>query len=71
MFEKKPPTTWAKSEAKTLLENDLRDGSLAFDTEPKKAWLSRPEFQEFPLIKFRQNLYRGRDHVKMNHGPGE
>ena len=62
MFDtRKPPTTWGKSKAKLLLASDLMDGTIAFDDEPKKAWLSRPEYQDYPLVKFSQHLYRRRD----------
>ena len=64
MFKKearKPSTTWDKSEAKPLLHSDIMDGTIRIEDEPKKAWLSRPEYQDYHLVKFHQHLYLGRD----------
>lgn len=45
----KPPKRikWAKSEARQLLETDLRTGTTPMDMDPEDVFLSRPEFAEY------------------------
>ena len=48
---------WNTSEAKKLLEDDL-DAEKHKSMQPKELWLSRPEYQEFGLEKFRNHIYK-------------
>ena len=50
---------WHGSDAEKLLEEDIK--ARTFDEGfPKDFWLSRPEYQQFPLEKFREHLYQGK-----------
>lgn len=47
---------WDESDAKLLLQEDIKEGRDE-SLWPKDLWLSRPEYQLFPLKVFRDHLY--------------
>lgn len=51
------PTLWKDSEARKLLKEDIKNG-LNENMTPQEMWRSKPEYQMFPLAKFRGHIYQ-------------
>jgi len=52
-------TDWQYSQAKKLLEQDLRNGTIPLDSSvmgPKEVFVQHPEFAEFDYDRFRDRL---------------
>jgi len=52
-------TDWQYSQAKKLLEQDLRNGTIPLDSSvmgPKEVFVQCPEFAEFDYDRFRDRL---------------
>ena len=52
-------TKWAKSNAKALLRQDLRQGDIPLETKempPQDVYIQRTEFTKYPYNNFRANL---------------
>ena len=47
---------WHRAEAYKLLKNDIKDGKVE-GTKPRELYKSRIEYQDFPLVKFRNQIY--------------
>ena len=50
---------WHGSDAERLLSEDVENHMLD-EGAPRIFWLSRPEYQQYPLEKFRKHLYQAR-----------
>lgn len=51
---------WIESEAPLLIVTDIRNGKDK-EMKPKDLWLTREEYQLFPLKVFRDHLYKEQD----------
>ena len=51
---------WHGSDAERLLEEDVANLVFHEDDDPGDCWLSRPEYQQVDLLKFRKHLYQAR-----------
>lgn len=51
---------WHGSDAERLLEEDVANLVFLEDDDPGDCWLSRPEYQQVDLLKFRKHLYQAR-----------
>ena len=49
---------WYGSEAERLLKKDMKEEELHKKMKPKKLWLSRPQFQQYSLEKFRGHVHQ-------------
>jgi hypothetical protein len=54
------PNRWHGSDAERLLDEDIKAHMFVEGASPMDCWLSRPEYQQFHLEKFRSHLYQGR-----------
>jgi len=52
-----PYPRWPGSAAERLLKQDISDGHVE-NQKPQTVWLSRPEYQVFPLSIFRKHIYQ-------------
>jgi hypothetical protein len=54
---KKPQVEkWGKSEAKKLLKQDIIDGTVKDQDDPRDVYYTRPEFQKYEFDNFKTNL---------------
>ena len=62
---------WRKSEEKTTLLRDLREGILPLDVAPKVAFNSRPEFIKLGYDNWSERLKRAKEHVRSRNNRAE
>ena len=70
----RPTTTWRSSEARRLLEEDLRSGAIPLDWREmsvNEVYAQRPEFADFPYAPFGRRLQAMRKQCGNKHSRSE